>query len=259
MCSISGIFSLGQTSTDLRQAVERMNAAQKHRGPDDDGISRIAFDGGELFLGSTRLAVIDTSAAGHQPMNDPESRNWITYNGETYNFKDLRQQLSPQEWCSNTDTEVVLRAYRKWGVDAFCKLRGMFALALWDQQKQELLLARDPLGIKPLYYHVANHQLIFASELRALLAGGLAPRRLSAAGVDSFLATGSVESPLTIVDGIEQLLPGHYLRVRTGDSGALELSTHRFAEREIASKMKTATKQSRVSAVSLKSRCDFTS
>ena len=232
MCSISGILSIGQNSTGLHEAVERMNAAQVHRGPDDRGISRSDFQSGELFLGNTRLAIIDTSAAGHQPMRDPVNGNWITYNGETYNFKDLRRELEDdsQPWSSNTDTEVVLRAYGKLGVDAFRKLRGMFALAIWDHAKHELVLARDPLGIKPLYYHVAPNRFVFASELRALLASGLVPRRLSAAGVDSYLAYGSVESPLTIVDGVRQLLPGHCLRVKANTDGAVEFSHVEFGD-----------------------------
>ncbi len=204
MCSISGI--LGRVSRD---AVVRMNHAQQHRGPDDCGIASC----GEVHLGNTRLAIIDTSSAGHQPMNDPETGNWITYNGETYNFKDLRRELDYDTWVSNTDTEVVLRAYAKWGVDAFRKLRGMFALAIWDDQKQTLVLARDPLGIKPLYYYADDEQFIFASELRALLASGVVPRKLSTAGVDSYLANGSIEEPLTIVENVRQLLPGHCLQV----------------------------------------------
>src|SRR5215470_4026626 len=118
MCSISGIFNASKPD-----AVRRMNDAQKHRGPDDQGI----VECGQLVLGNTRLAIIDTSEAGHQPMSDPVTGNWITYNGETYNFKDLRNEFSGP-WSSNTDTEVVLRAYREFGVDAFRKLRGMFAL-----------------------------------------------------------------------------------------------------------------------------------
>lgn len=209
MCSISGIVGSADSST----AVQRMNAAQTHRGPDDRGVASIKFPGGEIVLGNTRLAIIDTSPAGHQPMNDPETGNWITYNGETYNFKDLRREIGDGLWFSNTDTEVVLRAYNKWGVDAFRRMRGMFALAIWDNAKQQLVLARDPLGIKPLYYYAAKDRFLFASELRALLSSGLTPRRLSTAGVDSYLATGSVESPLTIVDGIKQLLPGRCLQV----------------------------------------------
>jgi asparagine synthase (glutamine-hydrolysing) len=205
-----------------------MNAAQRHRGPDDQGVAALEIQRGQVFLGSTRLAIIDTSAAGHQPMNDPESGDWITYNGETYNFKELRREIGDEGYFSNTDTEVVLRAYRKWGVDAFRRLRGMFALAIWDNQKQELVLARDRLGIKPLYYHVAEDQLLFASELRALLASELVPRRLSAAGVDSFLSSGSVASPLTIVDGIKQLLPGRCLRVKADEAGKIALSETEF-------------------------------
>jgi asparagine synthase (glutamine-hydrolysing) len=185
-----------------------MNQAQRHRGPDDCGIASC----GAVILGNTRLAIIDTSTAGHQPMTDPQTGNWITYNGETYNFKDLRCELG-DPWVSNTDTEVVLRAYAKWGIDAFARLRGMFALAIWDEQKQTLVLARDPLGIKPLYYYADDEQFIFASELRALLASELVPRKLSAAGVDSYLSNGSVAAPLTIVDGVKQILPGHCLQV----------------------------------------------
>src|SRR5215216_812232 len=176
MCSISGIFST-EPSAHSRDVVQRMNAAQRHRGPDDQGVAKIEFEGGEVLLGNTRLAIIDTSTAGHQPMNDPETGNWITYNGETYNFKELRREIGG-EWASNTDTEVVLRGYGKWGVEIFRKMRGMFALALWDNRKQQLLLARDPLGIKPLYYYASKDHFVFASELRALLASGLVPRRI---------------------------------------------------------------------------------
>lgn len=189
-----------------------MNAAQHHRGPDDSGV----YESQKVVLGNTRLAIIDTSANGHQPMHDPETGNAITYNGEVYNFKDLRREIDA-DWFSNTDTEVVLRAYQNWGVQAFQKLRGMFALALWDEAKQQLLLARDPLGIKPLYYYATKDHLIFASELRALLATNLVPKRLSKAGVDSYIATGSVTAPLTIIEGVRQLMPGHYLQVRSDE------------------------------------------
>src|ERR1041385_5004907 len=203
MCSIAGILG-----TEDREPVVRMNEAQRHRGPDDQGVALC----GKVVLGNTRRAIIDTSAAGHQPMNDPVTGNWITQNGETYNFKELRRELGG-EWASDTGTEVDLRAYRKWGVDAFRRLRGMFAFALWDERKKRLLLARDPLGIKPLYYYVDKDRLVFASELRALLASGLVPRRLSAAGVDSYPANGSVAAPLAIIEGVRQLSQGHYLEV----------------------------------------------
>ena len=183
-----------------------MNAALTHRGPDDQG----TIICGNVVLGNTRLAVIDTSHAAHQPMNDPETGNWITYNGETYNFKQLRAELDDdaRAWQSSSDTEVVLRAYGRWGLDAFRRLRGMFAFAIWDDRKQVLRMARDPLGIKPVYYYHADELFVFASEVRALLASGLVPPKLSGEGVDSYLATGSVEAPLTIVEGVKQLLPG---------------------------------------------------
>ena len=200
----------------------RMNTALRHRGPDDSGIITC----GDVVLGNTRLAVIDTSHAGHQPMNDPATGNWITYNGETYNFKQLRAELDAggaNSWQSTSDTEVVLRGFRQWGVDVFRRLRGMFALAIWDEQTRQLLLARDPLGIKPLYYYRKDNLFVFASELRALLASGLVPRKLSGEGVASYLATGSVEAPLTIVEDVEQLLPGQYLTVQVRTEGKLDV------------------------------------
>lgn len=230
MCSISGIFS-SVSNREVVGAVARMNAAQRHRGPDDQGI--LECIPARVVLGNTRLAIIDTSSAGHQPMTDPENGNAITYNGEVYNFKDLRREID-SDWSSNSDTEVVLRAYNKLGADAFRKLRGMFALAIWDHSRQQLILARDPLGIKPLYYCVTKNHLLFASELRALIASGLIQKRLSTDGVDSFLFNGSVTAPLTIVEGVKQLLPGHYLQVNTNNDGAIELSTVKYTVSNLA-------------------------
>src|SRR6185503_5817644 len=179
----------------------RMNAALRHRGPDDVGQVTVPVNATsefELVLGNTRLAIIDLSAAGHQPMCDPDTGNWITYNGETYNFRQLRREIGNEfgPWRSNTDTEVVLRAYRKWGKDAFGKLRGMFALAIWDELKQQLVLARDQFGIKPLYYYTDSAKtFLFASEVRALLASELVPRRLNARAVGSYLEFGAVQAP----------------------------------------------------------------
>jgi asparagine synthase (glutamine-hydrolysing) len=224
-----------------------MNAALRHRGPDDQGIVDIVASGVmsgdtestrlDLCLGNTRLAIIDTSVAGHQPMQDVDKGNWITYNGETYNYSQLHSEIGNEfgPWRSNTDTEVVLRAYRKWGVQAFAKIRGMFALAIWDGQTQELVLARDGFGIKPLYCffgpalqtgngisfptRVGTDRLIpsnvfaFASEVRALLASELVPRRLSAAAVSSFLEYGSVQAPLTIIEDVWSLMPGTCLKI----------------------------------------------
>src|SRR5687768_685347 len=231
MCSISGIFATDDTDARHRELVARMNAAQKHRGPDDDGIWTTDFENGHVVLGNTRLAIIDTSAAGHQPMYDSQTGNCITYNGETYNFKDLSETIGVNP-RSRSDTEVVLQAYSKLGAAVFTKLRGMFALALWDDKKRELLLARDRFGIKPLYYYLSDRRLIFASELRALLTTGAIPRKLSRAGLDSYLACGSVAAPLTIIEGVQQLLPGHYLRVTATDNRHLNCTIEKFANEQ---------------------------
>jgi len=251
MCSISGIIRIADFATrnsDLEPAavVERMNAALRHRGPDDGGVSsfefRVSSSNIQVGLGNTRLAIIDLSTAGHQPMQDSEAGLTITYNGEIYNFRELRAEIGDAfgPWQSNTDTEVVLRAFRLWGVAAFAKFRGMFALAIWDAGQQELLLARDRFGIKPLYYaskqQTANSKqpeaafsaVVFASEVRALLATGLVARKLSAAGLASYLEYGSIQAPTTIIDGVQSLLPGHYLRIRAADSG-LQISDCEFA------------------------------
>lgn len=225
MCSISGIIYNRPLIADGVQVVDVMNRTLRHRGPDDRGIWNLNLAEGAVTLGNTRLAIIDTSSAGHQPMLDPETGNCITYNGETYNFKSLSESISLNP-RSKSDTEVVLQAYRALGTGVFSRLRGMFALAIWDNQKHELILARDRFGIKPLYYYASNHFLLFASELRALVATGLVPRKLSRAGLDSYLANGSVAAPLTIVEGVRQLLPGHYLKANS----ALETTITRFAD-----------------------------
>ena len=228
MCSISGFLATNFTDREL---TARMNAAQRHRGPDDSGVWRLEFQEGQVALGNTRLAIIDTSSAGHQPMLDPETGNCITYNGETYNFKDLSAliRVNPR---SKTDTEVVLRSYGELGLSCFNLIRGMFALAIWDDRKRELVLARDRFGIKPLYYFVSDQLVVFASELRALLATGLIPRNLSRPGLDSYLATGSVTAPLTMIEGVSQLLPGHSLRVKATDSGSLVCTLAKFTTDE---------------------------
>ena len=231
MCSISGIIRqtrFGMPSSDLNDSVLRMNAVLRHRGPDDQGIVTDECGTTQLCLGNTRLAIIDTSAAGHQPMVDKETGIAITYNGETYNFKDLKKEIGDDfgPWISTSDTEVVLRAYKKWGVEAFKRLRGMFACAIWDPSRRDLILARDRFGIKPLYYFVDDgaNLLVFASEVRALLATELVDHRLSREGLASYLSYGSTQSPLTIVEGVKTLEPGECLIVRS-DHDALKLQS----------------------------------
>jgi asparagine synthase (glutamine-hydrolysing) len=202
------------SAEEIRHAVEAMVQRVVHRGPDDRGQACYHTTGpeGALGLGNTRLAIVDLSPAGHQPMEDPETGNWIVYNGEVYNFQELRHDLEMRgfQFKSQTDTEVVLKAYACYGRNCVNHFRGMFAFAIWDPKHQELFLARDRLGIKPLYYYADGGTFIFSSEVRALLASGLAPRRLSLAGLDSYLALGAVQDPLTMIEGVNALPAGHY-------------------------------------------------
>jgi asparagine synthase (glutamine-hydrolysing) len=217
MCSIAGIISSQSRVTErLDSALEKMKASLRHRGPDDSGTYRTKSGEFSVGLANTRLAIIDLSSDGHQPMHDEQSGLTITYNGEVYNFQQLRKQLNVEQdkWLSQTDTEVVLRAYKKWGVSSFARLRGMFAFAIWDESKRELLLVRDAFGIKPLYFYFDGLTLLFASEVRALLKSDLVPRRLSIDGAASFLEYGSVQAPASIIEGVRSVMPGNYFLVR---------------------------------------------
>ena len=188
-----------------------------HRGPDDAG--SVVIDGGaergQIGFAHTRLSILDLSPLGHQPMHDPSTGNWIVYNGEIYNFRNLRAELVRQgaEFRSQSDTEVILAAYRVWGEDCLTRLHGMFAFGLWDAQRKKLLLARDPMGIKPLYYYPSPVNFLFASEVRTLLQTGLVPRKIDSTGALSYLAFGSVYEPWTMVEGILALPPGHVATV----------------------------------------------
>ncbi len=216
MCGIAG--AVGTIDPEIEHAVRTMVDAQTHRGPDDMGVYRSDGSPG-VVLGFRRLAIMDLSADGHQPMIDPQGRNAVVFNGEIYNFAELRQELTTAgaSFRSTGDTEVLLKAYSRWGSAAVARLRGMFAFALHDTQRREVFLARDRLGIKPLYHATVTRPggsvLLFASELRALLATGLFPRRLDAVGLASYLWNGFVVGPATAAQGISLLGPGHMLRV----------------------------------------------
>jgi asparagine synthase (glutamine-hydrolysing) len=213
MCGIFGIVSHGSSlSPDLLEKAVRSLA---HRGPDDSGTILLNAGGQQIGFAHTRLSIIDLSPLGHQPMQDPVTGNWIVFNGEIYNFRQLRQELESAgaEFRSHSDTEVVLAAYRRWGEDCLSRLAGMFAFALWDAPRERLLLARDPMGIKPLYYYHSGANFLFASEVRTLLQTGLVPRKADPAGVLSYLTFGSVYEPWTMVEGIFAVPPGHLLTV----------------------------------------------
>src|SRR5258706_11044058 len=219
MCGIFGVVAKGSQAS--QELLVRAQGSLAHRGPDDSGTAII--DGGpaeccQIGFAHTRLSIIDLSPLGHQPMQDPSTGNWIVFNGEIYNFRDLRGELerAGAEFRSQSDTEVILAAYRVWGEDCLTRLRGMFAFGLWDAQKQRLLLVRDPMGIKPLYYYESGTNFLFASEVRTLLDSGFVPRKIDLTGVLSYLTFGSVYEPWTIVEGVQAVPPGHVLRLERG-------------------------------------------
>lgn len=221
MCGIAGV--IGFEADAGRAATQRMLNAMIHRGPDQHGLFQGEGDN-PVTLGHRRLSILDLSEAGRQPMIDPASGVALSYNGECYNFREVRAELeaSGHGFVSGSDTEVLLRAYLEWGESFVSRIRGMFAFAIWDPRSGKLLLARDRLGIKPLYVARQNGRLLFASELRALLASGAVERRLDPDGVQSYLWHGFVAGPGTIVRGIQLLDAGSMVRVdRSGSIGTV--------------------------------------
>jgi len=213
MCGICGF--LGEPTDIDRQA---MLFALHHRGPDDTGEYEEKLPGGVLWFGHKRLSILDLSPAGHQPMSSPDGRYTITFNGEIYNFQEIKEELkkSGYHFLSRSDTEVILAAWDKWGCDAISRFRGMFAFGLWDRMEQCLWLVRDRLGEKPLYYLHQRNRVLFASEVRTLLASGIVERRLDADGLDSYLTFGSVAQPYSMVKDIKCLEAGCWLRYQNG-------------------------------------------
>jgi asparagine synthase (glutamine-hydrolysing) len=221
MCGIAGLVSLNDPDEQRRPVVLRMCDAMRARGPDDGGdISR-----GPATLGMRRLAIIDP-AGGHQPMTSACGRFHLVFNGCIYNHRELRTELAAGGYPFRTrcDTEVLLAAFARWGEACLRRLRGMFAFAVWDDQTQSLVLARDAFGIKPLYYYheAAVGRLAFASEINALLAAGVAAPRIDARAVAEYLAYFAVPAPRTIYEGVFSLQPGECARYA---GGRLELKT----------------------------------
>jgi len=213
MCGVFGMLASGDSISP--KLLEQATDSLAHRGPDDRGTVIIQSNSTprlQIGLGSRRLAILDLSPQGHQPMQDPATGNWIVYNGEIYNFRELKTRLQAEgeRFVSQSDTEVLLKAYGRWGEKCLGELRGMFAFAIWDAKRSRLLLGRDPMGIKPLYYCSAGGNFLFASELRTLLGTGLIARRLDPAALVNYLNFGSVYDPMTVVAGIFALEAGHY-------------------------------------------------
>jgi len=209
MCGITGIFGL-EGIENPQQRVGEMTQALAHRGPDAEGF----FLAENVALGHRRLSIIDLQEASNQPFFSPDKRYVLVYNGELYNYEELKQELSSEHsFQTESDTEVVLKAFMSWGVKCLQKFNGMFAFALWDQQLEKLWLVRDRLGIKPLYYSHKGSNLVFASEVRALLASSLVERTLDQASIQDFLTYQTVHAPKTIVKDVFMLPPATYLEV----------------------------------------------
>jgi len=210
MCGISGLVNCGD-----RETLVRMTNVQTHRGPDDSGLWERRFpDGGYIGLGSRRLAILDLSADGHMPMSNEDGTVWITYNGEVYNFADLRRELESKghRFRSHTDTEAIVHLYEEYGVDCLRRLNGMFALAICDLRgvTPKVFLARDHFGIKPFYYWERAGKLAFASEVKALLEVPGVEARMDLEALDKYLTFLWVPDPLTMFEGIRKLPAGHY-------------------------------------------------
>jgi asparagine synthase (glutamine-hydrolysing) len=214
MCGIAGVVR--QSGAIEHDPSTRLCDALAHRGPDGAGVWR-SSDGG-VALVHRRLAIIEPGPGGAQPMRTPDGRHHIVFNGEIYNYRALRRALSDrgERFATGSDTEVLLRLLACDGPDALSRVRGMFALAWWDDRERALLVARDRFGIKPLYVAATADTLAFASEIRALTASGLVPRRIDPAGVMAYLSWGTVPPSLTWMEGVESLTPGTWLR-RTVD------------------------------------------
>lgn len=209
MCGIAGILSFNHPVPD-RFVLKQMTDAMEHRGPD----AHNDFVQGRVALGHRRLSIIDLSDAANQPFADHNNRYRIIFNGEIYNFLDIRAQLPNYPFTTNGDTEVLLAAYIKWGSDCLTYLKGMFAFAIWDIAEQELFIARDRMGVKPLYYFTNEQCFLFASEIRGIMASGLVPRKINTDAVREFLSYQSIGFPLSVIENIKQLDAGSCITIK---------------------------------------------
>lgn len=223
MCGIVGLYDYSSQSPRIDRALlATMRETLRHRGPDDEGLY-ISPDG-RLGLGFRRLAILDLSRAGNQPMCTPDGQVWIVYNGEVYNFRELRAELEARgcRFRTQTDTEVLLALYQQYGTGMLARLRGMFAFALWDARAERLWLVRDRIGVKPFYYTFANGRFLFASEIKALLRHPEVTPRLNEEGLYHFLTFLTTPAPHTLFAGIWKLPPGHTLTVDRKGNAHLE-------------------------------------
>ncbi len=227
MCGIAGFtvangIPIASGTKNYSTVISTMVNALKHRGPD----AQNTWNNEITYLGHARLSIIDLSDSANQPMHSGDNRYVIVYNGELYNYRDLKLELQrvaqgttnlPYSFKTNSDTEVVLAAYQRWGIDCLTKFNGMFAFALYDTVEKTLFIARDRVGIKPLYYSYKNDQLVFASEVRSILSSGFVDRKLNLEAINEYFLYQTVHAPNTILQDVKMLMSGHYMLMKNGD------------------------------------------
>jgi asparagine synthase (glutamine-hydrolysing) len=213
MCGIAGQFNFASQERVFEELVRQMTRSIVHRGPDDEGY----FFDGNLGLGFRRLSIIDL-AGGHQPMADAEEQVWVVFNGEIYNFKELRAELEAKghNFRTRSDTEVIIHGYKEWGPEVLKHLNGMFGLAIWDVARRRLVVARDAMGIKMIYFRISEGRLLFGSEIRAVLAGDPSGPSVDPVALNLFLRFRYTPSPFTIIRGLRKLAPGTMLIAENG-------------------------------------------
>jgi asparagine synthase (glutamine-hydrolysing) len=213
MCGICGQFNFGAPAPVARRDLETMTKTIVHRGPDDEGY----YINGSLGLGFRRLSIIDLGG-GHQPMSDREETVWVVFNGEIYNFQEVRTELEGygHVFRTNSDTEVIVHGYKQWGDEVLNRLNGMFGLAIWDERQRRLVLARDPFGIKPVYYRIDGDRLYFGSEMRPIRATMGDAAEIDPTSLNLFLRYRFTPSPYTIIKDIRKLAPGTKLTIQNG-------------------------------------------
>ncbi|MFC4776696.1 asparagine synthase (glutamine-hydrolyzing) [Paenibacillus sp. GCM10023252] len=259
MCGIAGIVAWNERTRPSRSQIERMVAEMKHRGPDQTGIEVLD----RIGLGFARLSILDLHTSGNQPMTNEDESMWLVFNGEIYNYKELRGQLESvgHRFKSQTDSEVILHLYEEYGESCLDYMQGMFSFAVWDRSKRRLFAARDHFGIKPFYYYKDKDQFVFASEIKSILACGDILPIVNASSLSHYLTFQYVPHAETMFEGIKKLEPGHLLRINEG--GKMEIKRYweprfepenrpieTFAE-ELRSVMKRSVQEHTVSDVPL--------
>jgi asparagine synthase (glutamine-hydrolysing) len=219
MCGITGIVGNNLNSSVYQTAIQKMTDAIAHRGPNSQGL----WNDEHCFFGHRRLSIIDLSEAGNQPFMSQDGRYILIYNGELYNYKDLKFELQraehgskniPYIFKTNTDTEVILASYLRWGNTCMKRFNGMFAFAIWDTVEQKVFIARDRLGVKPLYYQYKNNTLVFASEIRALIYSGIVDKKINSSSVAEYIQYATVHAPNTMLQDVKVLMPGNFLELQ---------------------------------------------